>query len=368
MNVIISNNTIKTLSIGCIIMALSSPVFASGKVVDKEYKWAGYKILGDEKNGFHCVKNNTETVRDLTMKHLNLAVSGYKDFAQIATEYETVMHGRVPLFVQPSLNFKSRSFKIKNKYTKKNMRPQMYTKVTDCKIIKYAVPKTARVISEKSPVDQKITFKEYYLKENKNTVSIATSSTSSMQKEQTKEVNLGFEYGPVSGGASVSETNTSAYSLTTDFEQTTEVSSEMEYGKEMEINVPRGEFFGRAPSSKQISYEVEITFQTRFEGSVLFDYNTSDFPEPVAGFRKVPGGFEMGLLFENDINLILDSKVANDTVNRPPKFTSTKTITTIVNRVLSRGEVTYESFVNEEKYNKNLEALKKNKFKVYVSG
>lgn len=336
----ISTKVIKTCSAGAIFITLSTSVAASEP--------AGYVVTGDHKSGFNCSVTNGVTVEDLTLDDLNLAVGGAANFTTIAQLYQTIKYGRPGLLVKPILNRSNKAFSTIQKHNPKvEMRPLMHTKAVRCEIKTYATPKQASMFSIQTPEKQEKQWQRTTSTSNSQSVTLSTSSTSKITRTQTASANLGFTYKGVSGGASASTSKTTEQSLTSDFKQSIAHQDSVTNTSTETLYIPKGEFYGHAPSGDNLSYEVEVTFESTFSGYVAFNYNPA-----------VKGHHYYG----NSINSILSYKTSSDSVHLPPRYSSTRKITTKVTKVLYQKPPQWKTFDNEQDYNNNYDALLHNHF------
>ncbi|MFT5453336.1 MAG: hypothetical protein ACI9N9_002842 [Enterobacterales bacterium] len=337
----ISINKTKTLSLGCIIMALSTPVLAS--------EGAGYVVTGDHKNGFLCNVTNGISVQDITLNDLDLAVGGSSDFKSIAQYYEMFKNKRMQaLVMSPIINRHDGAFStIQRLNPNVEMRPLMHTKAVRCEIKAYAYPKHANILSIITPEKMSKSWERQTSTTDSQSVTLSTSSTSKITNTQTASANLGFSYKGVSGGVSASTSKTSEQSLSSDFEQSTKHQNSLTDTETLTLEIPKGEFFGYAPASKNLSYEVEVTFESTFSGYVAWNYN------PAVGGHHYYG---------SAINSILGHKYSNDLVHLPPRYTTTRKITTKVNKVIYQPAKQWQAFTNQQEFQNNYDALLHNHF------
>lgn len=322
----------KTFSAGAIFITLSTSVMASEP--------AGYVVTGDHKSGFKCSVTEGVTVQDLTLNDLNLAVGGVADFFYISMQYANSKWG---FPAAPILNRSDKHFERVQKYNKKvEMRPLMHTKAVRCEIKTYATPKQASVFSIKTPEKQEKQWQRTISNSNSQSVTLSTSSTSKITRTQTADANLGFIYKGLSGGVSASTSKTTEQSLKSDFIQSKEHQHSETNTSTETLYIPKGEFYGHAPSADNLSYEVEVTFDSTFSGYVAF---------AVGSQNKAAA-----------INTILSSRASSDSVHLPPRYSSTRKITTKVTKVLYQPAPQWTTFDNEQDYDNNYDALVHNHF------
>ncbi|MFT5899904.1 MAG: hypothetical protein ACI97K_002569 [Glaciecola sp.] len=331
----ISIKVMKTFSAGALFITLSTSVMASEP--------AGYVVTGDHKSGFKCSVTEGVTVQDLTLDDLNLAVGGDQNFSSISIRYAISKWGIGAVLSAPILDRSNKHFERVQKYNKKiEMRPLMHTKAVRCEIKTYATPKQAGMFSIKTPEKQEKQWQRTISTSNSQSVTLSTSSTSKITRTQTADANLGFIYKGLSGGVSGSTSKTTEQSLKSDFIQSKEHQNSETNTSTETLYIPKGEFYGHAPSADNLSYEVEVTFDSTFSGYAAF---------AVVDKNKAAA-----------INTILNSKTSSDSVHLPPRYSSTKKITTIVTKVLYQPAPQWKTFDNEQDYDNNYDALVHNHF------